>query len=60
MPSSQEQVYYLTPQLTDRVINQLLQDIRGSIGCLYKLSECVAVLDLLISLAHLCTISEYG
>ena len=29
-------------------------------GCLYKLAELVSVLDMLVSFAHLCTISDYG
>ena len=31
------------------------------IGCLYKLSECVAAMDMLVSFAHMCTVSTgYG
>ena len=29
-------------------------------GCLYKLAELVSVLDMLVSFAHLCTLSDYG
>lgn len=43
-----------------RVISSLLDVFRKSIGCLYKLSECVAMLDLLLSLAHTCTVSKYS
>ena len=42
------------------VISELLTTLRNNIGCLYKLSECVSMLDLLLSLAHVCTISDYG
>jgi DNA mismatch repair protein MSH4 len=33
--------------------------LRGHIGCLYKLTECVAMLDMLVSFAHACTLSNY-
>ena len=43
------------------MITQLLDEIREMVGCLHKLSECVAVLDMLISFAHVCTVSpNYG
>jgi len=43
-----------------RVVSDLLNEIRSHIGCLYKLTECVAVLDMLTSFAHACTLSSYG
>ncbi len=43
-----------------RVINELLENLRSKIGCLYKLSECVSMLDLLTSFAHACSMSDYG
>uniref|UniRef100_A0A1X7VH91 DNA mismatch repair proteins mutS family domain-containing protein n=2 Tax=Amphimedon queenslandica TaxID=400682 RepID=A0A1X7VH91_AMPQE len=45
--------------MTNVVIGGLLDVLRKNIGCLYKLSECVAMLDLLLSLAHTCTVSKY-
>nr|XP_006819740.1 PREDICTED: mutS protein homolog 4-like [Saccoglossus kowalevskii] len=45
--------------MTNIVINELMSEIRGQIGCLYKLTECVAVLDMLVSFAHACTLGEY-
>ena len=42
------------------VISDLLAELRGTVGCLYKLSECVAMLDMLVSLAHSCTVSNYS
>ena len=42
------------------VVSELLTEIRDQIGCLYKLSDCVATLDLLVSFAHSCTLAEYG
>lgn len=43
-----------------RVVTELLADIREYIGCLYKLSEAVSMLDMLIGFAHACTLSNYG
>ena len=39
--------------LTDGVISQALADARGNLGCLYKLSDAVAMLDMLRSFAEL-------
>lgn len=43
-----------------RVIGQLLSTIHEHIHCLYKLSDAVSMLDMLVSLANACTISDYG
>lgn len=43
-----------------RVVSELLSEIREHMGCLYKLAELVSVLDILVSFAHLCTLSDYG
>ena len=43
-----------------RVVSELLSEIREHMGCLYKLAELVSVLDMLVSFAHLCTLSDYG
>lgn len=43
-----------------RVICQLLSTIHEHIHCLYKLSDAVSMLDMLLSLANACTISDYG
>lgn len=43
-----------------RVIRQLLNTIHEHIHCLYKLSDAVSMLDMLVSLANACTISDYG
>ncbi|KAG1709722.1 MutS 4 [Nymphon striatum] len=42
-----------------QIMTELVQDIRKEIGCLYKLSEAVCTLDLLVSLSHACSISNY-
>lgn len=43
-----------------RVICQLLSTIHQHIHCLYKLSDAVSMLDMLLSLANACTLSDYG
>lgn len=43
-----------------RVIRKLLNTIHEHIHCLYKLSDAVSMLDMLVSLANACTISDYG
>ncbi|XP_041374859.1 mutS protein homolog 4-like isoform X2 [Gigantopelta aegis] len=45
--------------MTNIVVTQLLTDIRDHVCCLYKLSECVSMLDMLLSFAHACTLSSY-
>ncbi|CAH1773969.1 unnamed protein product [Owenia fusiformis] len=45
--------------MTNVVVSGLLVDIREHIGCLYKLTECVAMLDMLVSFAHACTVANY-
>ena len=42
------------------MISELLNDIREHIGCLYELTECVSMLDMLVSFAHNCTLCNYG
>uniref|UniRef100_A0A8C4ZM56 MutS homolog 4 n=1 Tax=Gadus morhua TaxID=8049 RepID=A0A8C4ZM56_GADMO len=41
------------------VICQLLSIVHEHIHCLYKLSEAVSMLDMLVSLANACTMSDY-
>uniref|UniRef100_A0A3P8QY95 DNA mismatch repair protein n=1 Tax=Astatotilapia calliptera TaxID=8154 RepID=A0A3P8QY95_ASTCA len=41
------------------VICQLLRTIHEHIHCLYKLSDALSMLDMLLSLANACTISDY-
>ncbi|XP_072181746.1 mutS protein homolog 4-like [Diadema setosum] len=45
--------------MTNIVVSKLLNDIREHVGCLYKLAECVSVIDMLVSFAHVCTLSDY-
>uniref|UniRef100_A0A3Q2PPU5 DNA mismatch repair protein n=1 Tax=Fundulus heteroclitus TaxID=8078 RepID=A0A3Q2PPU5_FUNHE len=41
------------------VICQLLTTVHEHVHCLYKLSDTVSMLDMLLSLANACTISDY-
>ncbi|CAG5866394.1 unnamed protein product, partial [Menidia menidia] len=41
------------------VICQLLSTIHEHVHCLYKLSDAVSMLDMLLSLANVCTLSDY-
>ncbi|XP_033098705.1 mutS protein homolog 4-like [Anneissia japonica] len=45
--------------MTNIVVNELFNDIREHIGCLYQLTECVSMLDMLTSFAHVCTLRDY-
>lgn len=44
----------------NRVICRLLGTIREHIHCLYKLSDAVSMLDMLLSLANACISADYG
>ncbi|KAK3538258.1 hypothetical protein QTP70_033065, partial [Hemibagrus guttatus] len=41
------------------VICRLLNEVYKHVHCLYKLSDAVSLLDMLLSLANVCTISDY-
>ena len=43
-----------------RVVSEMLEKVREYIGSLHKLAECVSMLDMLVSLAHACSLSNYG
>ena len=45
--------------MTDKTIQILLDDIRGEMPALFKVSESVALLDMLSAFAHLATLREY-
>ncbi|KAI8815605.1 muts domain V-domain-containing protein [Fimicolochytrium jonesii] len=44
--------------MSDRIIAELIDDIRGKAGILFRASESLALLDMLLSFAHSCTISD--
>ena len=37
-----------------------MKDIVDQVGCLYLLTECVSMIDMLVAFAHNCTLSDYG
>ncbi|XP_052009228.1 mutS protein homolog 4 [Xyrauchen texanus] len=41
------------------VVSRSLSEVYEHIHCLYKLSDAVSLLDMLLSLAHACTVSDY-
>ena len=43
-----------------RVMKELLMSVREFISVLYKLSEIISTLDMLLAFAHACTLSSYG
>lgn len=46
--------------MSDKVIGELVDAVRARIGIMYKLSEAIALLDLLLSLASYATTTECG
>ncbi|KAG0299101.1 MutS protein msh4, partial [Dissophora globulifera] len=45
--------------MSDKIVSELSGNIRQDIGVLYKASEAIAMLDMLLSFAHLCSVNEY-
>ena len=45
--------------MTNMVVTELLMSIREFISVLYKLSDIVSTLDMLLAFAHACTLSQY-
>ncbi|KAF8941708.1 MutS protein msh4 [Haplosporangium gracile] len=45
--------------MSDKIVSDLSSNIRGEIGALYKASEAIAMLDMLLSFAHQSTISDF-
>lgn len=43
-----------------RVTSELMVSVREHIGCMHKLAEGVSIIDMMVSFAHSCTISNYG
>ncbi|KAK9369082.1 muts domain V-domain-containing protein [Lipomyces kononenkoae] len=46
--------------MSEETVERLVEDVRVQIPALYKASEGIAMLDMLVSLAHLATASEKG
>ena len=51
---------YCELYLRNRVISELMVNIRKYISCMHKLAEGVSILDLIVSFTHACSISSYG
>ncbi|KAG0239065.1 MutS protein msh4 [Mortierella sp. GBA43] len=45
--------------MSDKIVSDLCSDIRSKIITLYKASEAIAMLDMLLAFTHLCTVSNY-
>ncbi|GAA5965994.1 hypothetical protein JCM21900_002861 [Sporobolomyces salmonicolor] len=45
--------------MSDEILDEIFDDVRGSIGCLYHSSEAIALLDMLASLAEISLKNEY-
>ncbi|KAG0319903.1 MutS protein msh4 [Dissophora globulifera] len=45
--------------MSDKIVSELSGNIRQDIGVLYKASEAIAMPDMLLPFAHLCSVNEY-
>ncbi|OXB54524.1 hypothetical protein ASZ78_005921 [Callipepla squamata] len=52
---SLREIYHMTYLIVCKLLNEIFEHIH----CLYKLSDIVSMLDMLLSFAHACTISDY-
>ncbi|CEQ39579.1 SPOSA6832_01105, partial [Sporobolomyces salmonicolor] len=46
--------------MSDEILDEIFDDVRGSIGCLYRSSDAIALLDMLASLAEISSKNEYS
>ncbi|KAF8468982.1 muts domain V-domain-containing protein [Kalaharituber pfeilii] len=46
--------------MSDKTIQTLIDDVRKEIGPIYKLSEGIALLDMIVSFCQLCTVQDYA
>ncbi|KAM9283749.1 mutS protein homolog 4 isoform 3-T3 [Morus bassanus] len=53
---SLREIYHMTYLIVCKLLNEIYEHIH----CLYKLSDIVSMLDMLLSFAHACTLSDYG
>ncbi|TPX49095.1 hypothetical protein SeLEV6574_g01688 [Synchytrium endobioticum] len=44
--------------MSDRTITDLISCVRTHMSYLYRLSECIALLDMIVSFAHYCTVTS--
>ncbi|XP_064929349.1 mutS protein homolog 4 isoform X6 [Columba livia] len=52
---SLREIYHMTYLIVCKLLNEIYEHIH----CLYKLSDVVSMLDMLLSFAHACTLSDY-
>eukprot|EP00075_Anas_platyrhynchos_P028911 XP_027318164.1 mutS protein homolog 4 isoform X2 [Anas platyrhynchos] len=52
---SLREIYHMTYLIVCKLLNEIYEHIH----CLYKLSDIVSMLDMLLSFAHVCTVSDY-
>ena len=52
-------VYFFGQIMSNVIITDLLSELRTTIGSLYKLSEIVSVLDMIVSLADVSSLSGF-
>ncbi|KAM6262316.1 mutS protein homolog 4 isoform 2-T2 [Porphyrio hochstetteri] len=52
---SLREIYHMTYLIVCKLLNEIYEHIH----CLYKLSDIVSMLDMLLSFAHACTLSDY-
>ncbi|XP_054717327.1 mutS protein homolog 4-like [Uloborus diversus] len=45
--------------MSDIIIEEVLGEVREHVTCLYSLTEAVSSIDFLLSLAHVCTLSDH-
>lgn len=50
---------FFTLLVLRRMLKRACESLRPLIGCLYELTECVATIDVIISLTHACSLGEY-
>ncbi|XP_064003600.1 mutS protein homolog 4 isoform X3 [Pogoniulus pusillus] len=53
---SLREIYHMTYLIVCKLLNEIYEHIH----CLYKLSDIVSMLDMLLAFAHACTLSDYG
>eukprot|EP00075_Anas_platyrhynchos_P028915 XP_027318168.1 mutS protein homolog 4 isoform X7 [Anas platyrhynchos] len=53
---SLREIYHMTYLIVCKLLNEIYEHIH----CLYKLSDIVSMLDMLLSFAHVCTVSDYA
>lgn len=45
--------------MSDQTVEELIEDIRGEVPTLFKVCECIAILDMLTGFAQIVTTQDY-